>query len=168
MSEQPNTESVEDVEETNENFVQLRDAYKELKREAKELRAFRESAEPKLRASALRDAGFDPESPQAKGLLKLHEGDLDAEALKETAAAYGLAPSGEGEGSEAPKPELSSEQQQAIASADRGQQLTATASPVEPQTLDERIRAAEAKAAESGDWSEWDQLQAQASLARHG
>ena len=168
MSEQPNDQGLEDVEETNENFVQLRDAHKDLKREVKELRAFKESAEPKLRATALRDAGFDPESPQAKGLLKLHEGDLEAEALKETAAAYGFAPSGEGDGPEASRAELTDEQKQAITSADRGQQLAATATPVEPQTLGERIKAAEAKGNETGDWEEFDQLQVQASLARHG
>lgn len=156
-----------DDEVTNENFVQLRDAYKELKREAKELRAFKESAEPKLRASVLRDAGFDPESPRASALLKLHEGELEVEALKQTASEYGLEP-GEGEGGQTPKPELSDEERQAIQSSDRGQQLAAHAAPVEsPQTLDARIAEAEKKAEETGNWNEFNQLQAQASLARH-
>lgn len=153
-----------DQEYSSDQFVQLRDAHKALKKEAKELRAFREAAEPQLRTYALKNAGFDPDSGPAKALLKIHEGEFTPEALKATAAEYGLA-AGEVEGGSTAT-ELTEEQKQAIASTERSQQLQGQASPEEPQTIDARIRAAEAKGAETGDWTEFDQLQVQASLSR--
>lgn len=140
---------------TSDQFVQLRDAHKALKKEAKELRAFRESAEPQLRTYALKNAGFDPESGPAKALLKIHEGEFTPEALKATAAEYGLA-AGEVEGGTTAT-ELTDDQKQAIASTERSQQLTAQGSPDEPQTRDAAIKEAEAK----GDWDTFNRLQAE-------
>lgn len=146
---------------------EIRDQLKSEQKARKEAEARLEKIEPVYKASVLRDAGFDPESPRASALLKLHEGELEVEALKATASEYGLEP-GEGEGGQTPKPELSDEERQAIQSSDRGQQLAAHAAPVEsPQTLDARIAEAEKKAEETGNWNEFNQLQAQASLARH-
>lgn len=150
MSEQE--QETGDEEYTSDQFVQLRDAHKAAKRELKELKAFKDSAEPRLRAVALRDAGFDPdnveEGPTA-ALLRLHEGDLTAEALKATAVKYGLATADEGDagqGAGAPA-QLTPEQQQAIASTQRGQQVAGVGAPVTPQPLDAQI----AEAVAAGD-----------------
>lgn len=161
----------EDAEPTNDNFVALRNHAKALEKDLRELRTFRETAEPQLRSAAIKEAGFDPDpekSPQTKALLELHKGDISAEAFKQTAESYGLAPAAgdPGEGAGAGAPELTPEQQQAITSEQRSEQAFSQAAPVEPQTIDARIAAAETKAKETGDWSEWDQLQVQASLAR--
>lgn len=153
------------TEPTNDNFVQLRDAYKQLKKENQQLRGFREQAEPQLRQAALKEAGFDPESGPAKALLKLHDGELTADALQATATEYGLA-SGEQPPGQPAATQLSDEQQQAIDAHQRGQQLAAQAAPVEPQTMDAKIAAAEQKGRDTGDWSEFDQLQVEASFAR--
>jgi len=132
----------QDEEFGKDQFTQLRDAYKQAKKELKELRAFREEAEPRIRQAAVRDAGFDPESAQAKALLRLHEGELSVEALKATADEYGLAPSYEADADR--EPSLSDEQKRSIASAARGQQLSAVGAPSSPQTPQERYREAEA------------------------
>lgn len=60
---------------------QLKDANKELG----ELRPYREQR-------VLQQAGFDPDSKQGKALLKLHDGELTAEALKATAEEYEFTP----------------------------------------------------------------------------
>jgi hypothetical protein len=125
-----------------DQFVQLREAYKQAKKELKDLRAFREEAEPRIRQAALRDAGFEPESPQAKALLRLHEGELSVEALKATAEEYGII--GVAVEDSAGAPALSDEQKQAIASAARGNQLAAVGAPSSPQSPHERYREAEA------------------------
>lgn len=69
---------------------QMRDQIKTLNARVKELEPYEAEATQYRRTSALRDAGFDPDSGPAKALLKLHEGDMTAEALKETAQTYGL------------------------------------------------------------------------------
>jgi hypothetical protein len=138
------SEKVEQEDEYgSDQFVQLREAYKQAKKELKELRTFREEAEPRIRHAALREAGFDPDSPQAKAILRLHEGELSVEAIKATADEYGLSfvPSGDVEDG---KPELSEEQKQAIASTARGAQLAAAGAPSSPQSPHERYREAEA------------------------
>ena len=136
----------QDEEFGSDQFVQLREAYKQAKKELKDLRAFREDAEPRIRQAALRDAGFEPESPQAKALLRLHEGELSVEALKATAEEYGIV--GVPVEDSADTPALSDEQKQAIASAARGNQLAAVGAPSSPQSAHERYAEAEA----SGDF----------------
>lgn len=131
-----------DEEFGSDQFVQLREAHKQAKKELKDLRAFREDAEPRIRQAAVRDAGFDPDSAQAKALLRLHEGELSVEALKATADEYGLAPSYEADADR--EPSLSDEQKRSIASAARGQQLSSVGAPSSPQTPQERYREAEA------------------------
>jgi len=143
---------------TSSQFTELREAYKTAKKELKELRAYREDAEPKVRRAVLKEAGFDPESPQAKALLKLHDGDLDAEALKATAEEYGIAGVPVEDADE--RPSLSPEDKQAISSTARGAQLAAVGAPASPQTAQERYREAEA----SGNFSEM--LAAQEEIAR--
>ena len=157
----------DDAEPTNDNFVALRNHAKSLEKDLRELKAFKDETEPKLRNSALKDAGFDPESGPAKALLKIHEGEFEPEALKATASEYGLTPPGS-EGTEGTPPaQLSEEDKQAIASHERGQQAFAQGTPAQPpQTMEGRLEAAEAKANETGDWSEWDRLQVEASLSR--
>jgi 3-methyladenine DNA glycosylase AlkC len=88
MSDTEQTQAEEEF--SSSQFTELREAYKTAKKELKELRAYREASEPKVRRAALREAGFDPDSPQAKALLKLHDGDMDAGALKATADEYGI------------------------------------------------------------------------------
>lgn len=133
----------QDEEFGSDQFVQLREAYKQAKKELKDLRAFREEAEPRIRQAALRDAGFEPESPQAKALLRLHEGELTVEALKATADEYGIVGFQQDVDSGG-APTLSDEQKQAIASAARGNQLAAVGAPSSPQTPHERYAEAEA------------------------
>lgn len=152
------TEQSAEQEFTSDQFVQLREAYKETKKELKELRAYREASEPKVRRAALQEAGFDPESPQAKALLKLHDGELDAEALKATAAEYGI--QGVATEEAADRPALTPEDQQAISSTARGAQLAAVGAPASPQSAQERYREAEA----SNNFAEM--LAAQEEIAR--
>lgn len=135
--------TTESQEEENENFVQLREAHKQAKREAKELKAKLEAIEPVYRQFVVKEAGFDPESPQASALLKLHEGEFTVEALAKTAQEYGLAPAASEEGGRSARPELTAEEQQAIASSQRGAQQAATASPSNPQTAQQRYAEAE-------------------------
>lgn len=150
MTDEQNQIDLDDegLEATNENFVALRNAHKATKKELKELRGKYESIEPSYRNLLIEKTGFGPDSPQAKALLKLHEGDLTVDALAETAKSYGLTPA-EGAAGEQ-KPELSAEQQAAIASSQTDQQLAAVSTPVEPQTLQTRIAEAEA----NGDMQE--------------
>lgn len=155
MSDQ---EQSAEEEFTSDQFVQLREAYKSAKKELKELRAYREVSEPKVRSAALKEAGFDPDSPQAKALLKLHEGELDAEALKATASEYGI--SGSAVEDAADRPSLSPDDEQAIASTSRGAQLAAVGAPASPKSAQERYREAE----QSGDFSEM--LATQEEIAR--
>lgn len=124
----------DDAEPTNENFVALRNHAKSLEKDLRELKAFRDETEPKLRTYALKDAGFDPESGPAKALLKIHEGEFDPESLKATASEYGLTPAGAASEEEPSPAQLSEEQKQAIASHQRGQQAAASGAPVEPQS----------------------------------
>ncbi len=150
----------DDAEPTNENFVALRNALKAKDRELKELRAFKSSTEPQLRTFALKDAGFDPESPQAKALLKLHDGEFTPEAIKATAGEYGFV-AGEAGTTADPGQQLDEAQQGALEASQRGQQLNgASSSTTPPQTTDARLKAAEQKGRDTGDWSEFDQLQA--------
>ena len=153
------TDQIEQEDEfSSDQFVQLREAYKQAKKELKELRAFREDAEPRIRQAAVRDAGFEPDSPQAKALLRLHEGELTVEALKATADEYGII--GVPVEDSAGAPALSDDQKQAIASAARGNQLAAVGAPSSPQSAHERYAEAEA----AGDFSAM--LAAQEEIAR--
>ena len=153
------TDQIEQEDEFgSDQFVQLREAYKQAKKELKELRAFREDAEPRIRQAAVRDAGFEPDSPQAKALLRLHEGELTVEALKATADEYGII--GVLIEDSAGAPALSDEQKQAIASAARGNQLAAVGAPSSPQSPHERYAEAET----AGDFSAM--LAAQEEIAR--
>lgn len=154
------TDQIEQQEDEfgSDQFVQLREAYKQAKKELKELRAFREEAEPRIRHAALQEAGFQPDSPQAKALLRLHEGELTVEALKATAEEYGI--TGVAVDDSPGAPTLSDNQKQAIASAARGNQLAAVGAPSSPQSPHERYAEAET----AGDFAAM--LAAQEEIAR--
>lgn len=66
----------------------LREAAKDGKRAKAEAAAATTRAETAEKHLALLRAGFDPDSKNAKALLKLHEGEWTADALKATAAEY--------------------------------------------------------------------------------
>src|SRR5690606_32969933 len=102
-----------------------------------------EQVEPVYRATVLKDAGIDPDSPQAKAVLQLHgDGEFTAEALKATATDFGI-PLGNVEQAAQEQP-LDDAAQAAIASADRNRELQAVGTPVEPQSLDAQIAEAQA------------------------
>lgn len=71
-------------------FEELRARYKEsqkqlasFEKELEELRTFRQS-------ETFRRAGFDPDSKQGRALMKLHDGEITVEAIRETAESFGL------------------------------------------------------------------------------
>lgn len=160
MTDEQTTQEIDpdSLDDSNDSFKQLRDAYKALAKDKKSLEKELETARPQLRASALKDAGFDPESKQAAALMRLHEGDLDPEALKATAEEYGLAPDnsgGEPEGGSEDQPQ--GDQPAMSESEQRAQQLRARSEPAgAPQSLDQQITDAEAR----GEWEKVDELNA--------
>ena len=144
---------------------QIRDQLKAEQKARKELEDKLNRVEPQFKGLLLNQVGIDPDSDQAQGLLTLHDGEMTVDALKETANRFGFRL---GESEEAPpQQQLGAEQQQAIASQERSDQVFGKGSPAQPpQTMEGRLEAAEAKANETGDWSEWDRLQVEASLSR--
>lgn len=138
------SDELENAPDTPENFTKLREAHNESKRRVKELEARLEVAEPVYRETILRKAGVDPEAPLAQAVLKLHgDGEFTPEAIRATADTYGIV-LGDGEGETADEVSLTPEQQQAIASAQRGEQLAAVGAPANPKSAKERYAEAEA------------------------
>lgn len=144
MENQTQTPETEEHGEESAPIKAIRDQLKAEQKARKALEAKLQALEPEYQKFVVEKAGFDPESPQATALLKLHESDeFTVEALAKTAQEYGLAPAASEEGGQSAKPELTAEEQQAIASSQRGAQQAATASPSNPQTAQQRYAEAE-------------------------
>lgn len=161
MTDEQTTQEIDpdSLDDSNDSFKQLRDAYKALAKDKKSLEKELETARPQLRSAALEKAGFDPESKQAAALMRLHEGDLDPEALKATAEEYGLAPDNSGGESEGePDGQPNGEEPVLSESEKRAQQLRARSEPAgAPQSRDQQITDAETR----GDWETVDRLNAE-------
>lgn len=155
----------DNVEGTSEQFKQLREAFKAEKAKRKQAETQVETLQPVARDAALRQAGFDPESKQATALLKLHEGELDAESLQQTADTYGFQPTAgqEPQGGNEPQGEQPAgdgqpQQPQGLSAPEqRAQGLRQQAQPVAPQSLEQRIQDAE----RNGDIETMSQLNAE-------
>ena len=100
----------------------LRKENEEMKRELRDFRT----------RDALTEAGFDPKSPQAKALMKLHEGDLTADAVKATAGEYGIAPV-EATQTEGQEQQVDEVAQQRSAATQNIDELRSNATPVGAQ-----------------------------------
>lgn len=115
------------------------------------------------RERAFKDAGLDPERGIGKAVAKLYEGDIDAGAIQNFAKEeFDWEPPGEGESQESGEPDQSvwtPERQQTLDDGEsrRSALASGTLPSRDPSTTD-RLKAAEAKAKETGDWSDWDRL----------
>lgn len=90
-------ETVDQLEDNERNFKALRRAHRALRRDVKGKRAEVSDAHSKLRSYAVSKAGFDPDSKQGEGLIKLAAEDPDADefdpsAYREIAEAVGMEP----------------------------------------------------------------------------
>lgn len=123
-----------------------RDAYealeKDLKAERKQRQALEERVstfEAQARERTLTELGFAERdddgavklTPVGEAVVKLHEGEFTAEAVRQTAETYGLA--------------QTPAQDETVTEAAREAQLGALGTPVEPQTADARYAKAEAE-----------------------
>lgn len=84
MAENDDDQGFDEQDNDSRLVRDLRKQLKEASRELNELRPYRDQR-------VLQEAGFDPDSKQGKALLRLHDGDLTAEALRQTAEEYGFA-----------------------------------------------------------------------------
>lgn len=137
--------TTENTEDENESPV-IRQLRQQLKAKDKELKARDDrlaDLEESQRTSVFKEAGFDLKAEdekaknRAEAVLKLHEGDLTPEAIKQTAERYGFA--------EVPQTQVDPLQQQRIAQGNAADQLLSTSQqPSPPPDLDQRIAEAEA------------------------
>lgn len=104
----------------------VRDLRKQLKQANKELSELRPYRDERL----LQQAGFDPDSKQGKALLRLHDGDLTADALKQTAEEYGFTPAEPTDTGDEPVDEVAQQRQE---STQRIDELRSNAQPVGSQ-----------------------------------
>lgn len=138
----------EEVQETTEqtdeekNFAALREKVETYEARIAEL-------SPLAKEKAVREAGFNPDTPEGKALSRLAGDEADAEAVKNLATELGFEAS-----QEETKHEPTPNERAAQEFADRQSQLSQTTVSDEPPTDLEKIAEAEAKANETGDWSE--------------
>ena len=106
------------------------------------LRAEREALEAELRPlkveKAVRDAGFDPATPEGKALSKLLGSDATGEKARELAADIGWEPP-------QPRRELTPEERVTLAGADKIAALNASSTSDAPPNFDDLVRDAEAR-----------------------
>lgn len=139
----------EEVQETTEqtdeekNFAALREKVETYEARIAEL-------SPLAKEKAVREAGFNPDTPEGKALSRLAGDEADADAVKNLAVELGF----EATTQDSPKHEPTKEERAAQEFADRQSHLSQTTVSDEPPTDLEKIAEAEAKANETGDWSE--------------
>lgn len=126
-----------------------------LRQQVEDLKAENKTFKQQARSRAFQDAGFDPESGPGKALAKLYEGEPDPEQIKQVAEEYGLNPTG----TDTQAPDAG---EQRAAGEDRLAQVQSGAIPNRDPSAADKIKQAETKAKDTGDWSEFDRLQAQA------
>lgn len=90
-------QTVDQLEDTPENFRALRRAHRALKKETHELGRQVQADHDQLRTLAVKGAGFDPQSKQAKLLIDMASEDSDADPFaagtySELAEAIGMQP----------------------------------------------------------------------------
>lgn len=123
----------------NPSFEELRNAYKEQQKQLRaatqeldELRSYRQH-------QTFREAGYDPESGPGKALLKLHDGEFTVDAIRETAATYGL---GNGTTDAEPGEPLPAATQQRMAAQEQINDATAHGTPTAPRMSYEEFQKA--------------------------
>lgn len=117
-----------------------------------------------LRKQGFQIAGIDPEQGVGKLLYQAYDGEADVSQIREFAQEHGIEPQQGSVSSEQPAepPELNDEERgrqeahRRLSSLQGGSQSGAKA-----PSLADQIAAAEQKGHETGDWSEFDQLQLQ-------
>lgn len=144
MSEEVTTETTE-VEEG--DWAKLKQAHAA---EVAELKEKLSTLQPLAVEKAVSQAGFNPDSPEGKALSRLADDGADSEAVKNLAVELGF----EATTQDSPKHEPTKEERAAQEFADRQSHLSQTTVSDEPPTDLEKIAEAEAKANETGDWSE--------------
>ena len=120
MAEHDDDQGYDEQDNDSALVRQLRKQIKDQSRELNELRPYRDQR-------VLQEAGFDPDSKQGKALLRLHDGDLTADALKQTAEEYGFTPA---QPVDAEAEQADAETAQRVETVQRIDSLRDTAQPV--------------------------------------
>lgn len=124
---------------------ELRAKLRASRQENKDQAAQLETLTPQVRKSVLAGLGVAEGSPEHRVLSKHHEGEWTEEAVRATAEEYGYKLGDAARATEPPDPPATEVEQAREQSYDRSAALTAVATPVSPQTLDQQIADAEAK-----------------------
>lgn len=146
MTEQ-NDDLTTDRDDDSSTLRALRAKVRELNGAVRERDTRISQLEPQIRSAVLGKLGFDDDSPQAKALSRLHEGDWTENDLRATAVEYGYLDATDSATSQRDVAESPAEVQREV-SSERAQAVASAGSPVQPQTVTQQIADAEAK----GDW----------------
>lgn len=137
-----NEENMENIEE--EKVQEDSNAIKNLRERVKELEVVEKEYKSVKMDSAIKDAGFDPESGQGKALKDLYKGELKADAIQQFAQEqYGWT----SESPTEPGPE-DAQKARVVSSQQNLDAMIDDSIPVEPVALDDQIAQAQA----DGDW----------------
>lgn len=100
----------------------------------------RKALEDRLRKSAFKEAGFDPEKGQGKLLAQVYDGEPDADAIRQVAEEHELSPN-------LSAPQRSEEEVNRQQAVQRSDQVMGSSQPSEELSIEDRITQAE----QSGD-----------------
>ena len=111
MAENDDDQGFDEQDNDSRLVRDLRKQLKEASRELNELRPYRDQR-------VLQQAGFDPDSKTGKALLRLHDGELTADALRATAEEYGFEPAASPAAEAEPVNEVAQQRNEATARID--------------------------------------------------